>query len=484
MKNIKIKFIAVASLLLVGVTDIQISASVERKKPSKPNFIVIFADDLGYGDLGVYGHPNIKTPNLDKMAFKGQKWTNFYAASSVCSPSRAALLTGRLPIRTGITGVLFPNANTGLPQSEISVAKVLKENGYKTAAIGKWHLGHKSPFLPTDHGFESYFGIPYSNDMNREEEIEGKDWIDSQIILSEQEKYIAYKLPLLRNDKVIEMPVDQRTITKRYTEEVITKIKTMKGSPFFLYLAHSLPHIPLFRSQNFKNVSNAGIYGDVVEEIDWSVGQILKTLKEEGLDENTLVIFTSDNGPWQTFKTHSGSGGLLQGAKGGTFEGGFRVPAIFSWPGKIEPNVVMQIGSTMDLMPTFCNLSGSPLPKDRIYDGIDISNVLLKNEKILQDAFFYYRGDQVYAVRKGEYKAHFITRLDMNNIRTSLFVSDPEIEISKKATVLEIPLLYNLHTDPSEKYNIAKDHPEIIAEIRKLLKDHESTIIQSISKKE
>lgn len=482
MTNFKIKLIAVASLLIVAF--MQTSASIKKEKTIKPNFIVIFADDLGYGDIGVYGHPTIKTPNLDRMAFEGQKWTNFYAASSVCSPSRAALLTGRLPIRTGITGVLFPNSNTGLPQSEISVAKVLKDNGYKTAAIGKWHLGHKSPFLPTDHGFDSYYGIPYSNDMNREEEIEGKDWIDGQIILAEKEKYNAYKLPLMRNQQVIEMPVDQRTITQRYTEEAVAKIKTMKDSHFFIYLAHSLPHIPLFRSQKFKDVSKAGIYGDVVEEIDWSVGQILKTLKEEGLDENTLVIFTSDNGPWLTFKTHSGSAGLLQGAKGGTFEGGFRVPAIFSWPGKIKPGVVMQMGTTMDLMPTFCNLSGSKLPKDRIYDGFDISNVLLKNGESLREDFFYYRGDQVYAVRKGAYKAHFITRLDMNNIRTSLFVSDPEIEIGKKPTILETPLLYNLNADPSEKYNIAKEHPEIIAEIRKLLNEHESSINKAIFKKE
>lgn len=454
-----------------------VSASFKADKNSfRPNFVVIFVDDMGYGDMGAYGHPTIKTPNLDKMACEGQRWTNFYVASSVCSPSRAALLTGRLPIRTGVTDVLFPESDKGLPQTEISIAKLLKENGYQTAAIGKWHLGDRSPFLPTDHGFDSYYGIPYSNDMNRTEGVEGKDWVDSQIELAEEEKYQAYNVPLIRNDSVIERPVDQRTITKRYTKEAVKKIKNLKGEPFFLYMAHSLPHIPLFRSEAFKGASLAGIYGDVIEEIDWSVGQILTTLREEGLDENTMVFFSSDNGPWHIFKTHGGSAGILQGAKGGTFEGGFRVPAIFWWPGTVKPQVVREMGSTMDVMPTLSQLSGADLPDDRVYDGYDISPVLLGEGESPRNEMFFYRGDQIYAVRKGEFKAHFITRLCWGNSRTSLFVTKHEEEISDQSKILETPLLFNVNEDPSEKFNIAEDHPEIIAEIRKLLEEHQAEV--------
>lgn len=469
-------FLACMFFFLPALQKTVLASDIKGKKSARPNFIVIFADDLGYGDIGVFGHPTIKTPNLDKMAAEGQKWTSFYVASSVCSPSRAALLTGRLPVRTGVTGVLFPDSESGLSQSEITVAKVLKENGYKTAAIGKWHLGHKSPFLPTNHGFDSYYGIPYSNDMNRTGGIEGQDWIDSQITLAEQEKYQAYNVPLMRDDKIIERPADQRTITKRYTEEAVAKIKSLKDEPFFIYLAHSLPHIPLFRAEEFKDVSAAGFYGDVVEEIDWSVGQVLKTLKEEGLDENTMVVFTSDNGPWHVFKTHGGTAGLLQGAKGGTFEGGFRVPAIFRWPGKIKPGVVMEMGTTMDLMPAFSELSGAKLPADRIYDGYDISPLLLGTGESLRDEVFYYRGKQIYAVRKGDYKAHFITELCWGNSRTSLFVTDPEIEIADEPTVLKTPLLYNVNIDPSERFNIAGQHPEVIAEIKKLMENHKEGI--------
>ncbi len=297
MYPFKTKSIALTGLLLFGLAGQKTALAAEtgNDKSSQPNFVVIFADDLGYGDLGVFGHPTIKTPTLDRLATEGQKWTNFYVAAPVCTPSRAGLLTGRLPIRSGMCSdkrrVLFPDSNGGLPQSEITIARALKENGYQTAAVGKWHLGHKSPFLPTDHGFDSYYGIPYSNDMNRTEGIEGKDWIESQIILSEEENYKAYNVPLMRNDKIIERPADQRTITKRYTEEAVAKIKSMKDGPFFIYLAHSLPHIPLFRSEEFKDVSLAGFYGDVIEEIDWSVGQILKTLEEEGLGENTAGDF-------------------------------------------------------------------------------------------------------------------------------------------------------------------------------------------------
>jgi arylsulfatase A len=378
-----------------------------------PNVIIIFTDDMGYGDLGVYGHPTIRTPHLDQMAAEGQKWTSFYTAASVCTPSRAGLLTGRLPIRSGMCSdtrrVLFPDSKGGLPQSEVTIARALKGQGYQTAAVGKWHLGHLPEYLPTAHGFDSYFGIPYSNDMDKVEE-------GNHFVLADNERYQAYNVPLMRDTKIIERPADQRTITKRYTEEVVAKIKSFKDGPFFIYLAHSLPHIPLFRSEAFKDVSTAGFYGDVIEEIDWSVGQILKTLKEQGVAENTLVVFTSDNGPWHTFRTHGGSAGLLRGAKGGTFEGGMRVPGLFWWPGTLKPGVVMDMATTMDLMPTVCKLANVPLPGDRVYDGYDISPLLLGTGKSPRDAVFYYRGQKVYAVRKGDFKAHFIIQLEYGSM--------------------------------------------------------------------
>ncbi len=423
-----------------------------------PNFIVIFTDDMGYGDLGVYGHPTINTPNLDKMAFEGQKWTNFYAAASVSTPSRAGLLTGRLAIRSGMCSekrrVLFPFSNGGLPQSEITIAKALKEKGYQTAAIGKWHLGHKTPFLPTDHGFDTYFGIPYSNDMDKIDKT-------NHYTLAEEERYDAYNVPLMRNKAIIERPADQRTITRRFTEEAVDLIRKFKKEPFFIYLAHSLPHIPLFRSEAFKDVSKAGIYGDVIEEIDWSVGQILETLRNEGIANNTVVVFTSDNGPWLTFKTHGGSAGLLSGGKGGTMEGGMRVPGIFWYPGKIKPGTVMDIGSTLDLLPTFLNLANIALPSDRIFDGHDLSPVLFGLEQSPRNTIMYYRNTKIFAIRKGPYKAHFFTQSENDNAQ--------KVEHQQ-------PLLYNLEIDPSEKYDIASQYPEVIVEMKNIIKEHNSGI--------
>jgi arylsulfatase A-like enzyme len=303
------------------------------------------------------------------------------------------------------------------------------------------------------------------------------NYISSQINLAEEENFHAYNVPILSDDKIVERPADQRTITKRYTEEAMAKIKSFKSGPFFIYLAHSLPHIPLFRSEEFKDVSLAGFYGDVIEEIDWSVGQILKTLKEEGLDENTLVVFTSDNGPWHIFKTHGGSAGLFRGAKGGTFEGGMREPTVFRWPGKLKEGVVMDMATTMDLLPTFCKLSGTKLPGDRVYDGYDISPLLLGTGKSERDVVFYYRGQQVYAIRKGDYKAHFITQNEYGS-QTAHSITDPPTEILNTPTVHETPLLYNVNIDPSEKFNIAEQYPKVIAEIRKVLEEHLAGIEQ------
>ena len=424
-----------------------------------PNFVVIFCDDMGYGDLGCYGHPTIHTPNLDRMAAEGVKFTQFYSASSVCTPSRAGLLTGRLPVRSGMCSdkrrVLFPNSAGGLPQSEITLAEGLKTKGYATAAIGKWHLGHLLQFLPTNNGFDTYFGIPYSNDMDRL--ASAPKYRESLF----KPKVEYFNVPLLRDTKIIERPADQTTITRRYTEEAIKYIKANKAKPFFVYLAHSLPHVPLFTSSSFQGVSQRGLYGDVIEEIDWSVGQVLKTLKEEKLADNTLVFFTSDNGPWLIFDTHGGSAGLLRDGKGSTWEGGMREPGIAWWPGRIKPHTSHAIASTMDIFTTCLTLAGAKVPADRAIDGVDLSPVLFKGQQKVRESYFYYRGEQLYAVRKGPWKAHYITRPAYGR-------GQPEKH--------DPPVLYHLGHDPSEKLNIAKEHPEALAEIAKEVAKHNAKL--------
>ena len=424
-----------------------------------PNFVVIFCDDLGYGDLSCYGHPTIQTPNLDRMATEGVKFTQFYAAAPVCTPSRAGLLTGRLPVRSGMCSdkrrVLFPNSAGGLPQKEITLAEGLKTKGYATAAIGKWHLGHLPQYLPTSNGFDTYFGIPYSNDMDRLASAPKY----REALFNPKVEY--FNVPLLRDTKEIERPAEQRTITRRYTEETIKFIKAKKDKPFFVYLAHSLPHVPLFTSTSFRGVSRRGLYGDVIEEIDWSVGQVLKTLQDEGLAENTLVFFTSDNGPWLIFDTHGGSAGLLRDGKGSTWEGGMREPGIAWWPGRIKPHTSGAIASTMDIFTTCLTLAGAKVPNDRVVDGVDLSPVLFKGQQQIRESYFYYRGEQLYAVRKGPWKAHYITRPAYG--RGPAEKHDP-------------PELYHLGHDPSEKHNLAKDHPEVLTEIAKAVSKHNAKL--------
>ena len=408
----------------------------------KPNFVVIFCDDLGYGDLGAYGHPTIRTPNLDRMVAEGQKWTNFYVAASVCTPSRAALLTGRLPIRSGMCSdrrrVLFPDSAGGLPESEVTIAEALKAAGYATACVGKWHLGHLPQYLPTRHGFDSYLGIPYSNDMR--------------------------PTPLMDGEKVIEEPADQRTLTKRYTQRALAFIKSSRNRPFFLYFAHTFPHVPLFASKDFKDKSLRGLYGDVVEELDWSVGRILGALREFGLAENTLVLFTSDNGPWLTQKLNGGSAGLLREGKGCTYEGGMREPFVAWWPGRIKAGqTVMDMGSTLDFLPTILSLAGAVVPTGRVLDGVDISPALLGRGRSGRSVMYYYRGAKLYAVRKGPYKAHFITK--------------PAYGRNIKDTRHDPPELYHLGHDPSEKFNVAARNPGVIAEIRQLVERHRENLV-------
>ncbi len=423
----------------------------------KPNFVIIFCDDLGYGDLGCYGHPTIRTPNLDQMAAEGQKWTNFYVGASVCTPSRAALLTGRLPIRSGMCSskrrVLFPDSALGLPEGEVTIAEALKEEGYTTACVGKWHLGHLPPYLPTNNGFDSYFGIPYSNDMDR---VGGKG---RQAFFDPKVEY--WNVPLMRDEEIVERPANQNTITKRYAEEGVKFIRQNKDRPFFLYLANSLPHVPLFVSQNFRGESLRGLYGDVIEEIDWGVGRILDTLRQEGLAENTFVVFTSDNGPWLIFDQHGGSAGLLRDGKGCTFEGGMREPCIMWWPGKIKPAIVHDIGATMDVYTTILTLAGAEVPTDRVVDGMDLSPALFGAGPSPRETMFYYRGTKLYAVRKGPFKAHFYTKPAYGGGKEKRH--DP-------------PLLYNLGHDPSEKYDVSKNHPQVIEDIRREVERHRANL--------
>jgi arylsulfatase A-like enzyme len=427
-------------------------ASAQSAAP--PNIVIILADDLGWGDLGSFGSPNIRTPRLDAMAAEGQKWTNFYV-QPVCSPSRAAMLTGRLPIRSGMYGVasgvapkvLRDQAAQGLPSDEITIAEALKAKGYTTEIVGKWHLGHLPAFQPMRQGFDTWYGLPFSHDMRmtapRENGLKSRAYYDP--------KPEYWDVPLMRNGEVVEQPADHRTLTKRYTEEAIRFIEANRSRPFFLYLAHNLPHIPLARSADFVGHSAAGVYGDVVEEIDWSTGRVLDALKAAGLDRRTLVVFTSDNGPWLAFGTHGGSAGPLRDGKGTTWEGGVRTPAIFWWPGTIQPAVVTDMGSAMDLFVTTITLAGGGVPADRPIDGLDLSAALRGAGRSPRQLLFYYWDNELRAVRKGSYKAHFITSGAYGD-------GEPRREHNP-------PLLFDLADDPGERYDVAASHPEVVADL-------------------
>ena len=429
------------------------------QEDEKLNFIIVFADDMGYGDLGVFGNPTISTPNLDKMAFEGQKWTQFYSAAPVCTPSRAALLTGRLPVRSGMTSsknkVLFPNSLNGLPSSEFTIAEKLKEIQYKTAIVGKWHLGHKKKYLPLNHGFDYYYGIPYSNDMDKINN--NKYWAEYE---RNELNSKSYNVPLIENFDIIERPVDQTTITSRYTNKTIELINKFKDDRFFIYLSHNLPHIPLYASKEFLGKSKRGLYGDVIEEIDFGVGLIINELKKLNLDKKTVVVFTSDNGPWLVYKDHSGSAGLLRNGKGTTWEGGVRVPTIF-WGANIKSGIIDDIGSTLDIYSTFLSISGIEQQKNVHIDGIDLSETLFKKEESKRKNMFFYNGDELYAARLGSFKLH---------LKTTDWFKEPKTH--------DPPLLFDLNVDPSEKFDISKDNSEKVEEILNLIELHNSKLIR------
>jgi len=418
-----------------------------RASSDKPNFVIIFADDQGYQDVGCFGSPNINTPNLDRMASEGMKFTDFYSAASICSPSRAALLTGCYPPRVGITKVLFPRDNIGLNPKEITIADLLKNRGYSCACIGKWHLGHLPEFLPTSNGFDSYFGIPYSNDMDG---VEGKNknldraW--------RQKDYSPWNVPLMRNKEVIERPANQTTLIERYTDEAVGFIRKNKNNPFFLYLPHTMPHIPLFVSDEFFVEDVYKAYKATIEQIDSSVGQVLAALKKSGLDKNTLVVFTSDNGPWLDKKHHGGSALPLRDGKFSTYEGGMREPTIMRWPGKIPASkVCSEVCGTIDLLPTFAELAGTKAPSDRVIDGKDIRPLMFAKPgaKSPHKAYFYYRGNNLEAVRNGRWKLRRVKK----NIE-----------------------LYDLQADISEKNNLSEKYPEIVERLTDIMKEFDSEL--------
>jgi arylsulfatase A-like enzyme len=403
-----------------------VGAAIAGAEEKPPNVILIFADDLGYGDLGCYGS-RIPTPNLDRMAQEGMRFTHFYSASPVCSPSRAALLTGRYPIRTGVTRVLMPSDTFGLNPSEVTIARMLKQRGYRTMCIGKWHLGSQPEFAPTNHGFDEYYGLPYSNDMR--------------------------PLPLLRNNQIVEEVRDQATLTAKYTQQAAGFIERAKDQPFFLYLAHSMPHIPLAASEAFRDKSGLGPYGDAVMEMDWSVGQIVETLKLHGLDESTLVLFTSDNGPW-----YQGSAGALRGRKGSTYEGGIREPFIARMPGRIPAGTVCGgVASTIDILPTLAAVSGARLDVEP--DGEDIWPLLTGEHMHLdRDVLLHFDGVQVQSAHWGPWKLH------LSRYNSMPWTPDPPG--GRRNLPLPRPELYDVVEDPGESYDLASQKADVVAGIR------------------
>ncbi len=396
----------------------------------KPNVVIIFCDDLGYQDVGCFGSPNIKTPKLDQMATEGMRFTSFYSAAPVCTPSRAALLTGCYPQRVNLPQVINYSHSIGISSKEITLAELLRGEGYATACIGKWHLGWQKEFLPTRHGFDYYYGLPYSNDM----------------------KYGDDKVPLIRGEEIIEQPAVLETLTERYTDEAIRFIRKHSDEPFFLYLPHTFPHTPLAASEEFLGKSRGGLYGDVVECIDWSAGRIMETLKELGLDDNTLVVFTSDNGPWLVKGKDGGSALPLRSGKGTTWEGGMREPTIMRWPGRIPAGTTCsEMATTMDLLPTIAALAGTKAPTDRIVDGKDIRPLMMGEPGAASphEAFYYYRADELQAVRSGKWKL--------------------VLEHIDRPGKTDVPqALYDLEKDIGETTDVSAKYPSIVKRLETL----------------
>ena len=427
---------AVAGILLA-----LLSAAAGAGAAERPNIVLLFIDDMGYGDIGPFGSTRNRTPSLDRMAKEGMRLTSFYAAP-VCSVSRAQVMTGCYGVRVSVPGVFFPCGKQGLHPEEHTVAELLKARGYATMCIGKWHLGDQLPFLPTRQGFDHYFGIPYSNDMNKPSAESG-----------------ASVVPLVRDEKVQELldGEGQDRVTERYTDEAVKFIREHKDRPFFLYFPHTAVHVPIHPGAKFQGKSQNGRYGDWVEEVDWSVGRVLDTLRESGLDQNTLVVFTSDNGPWLSKGKDGGEAGPLRGGKGSTWEGGMREPTVAWWPGRVPAGVSCDtVAGTIDLLPTFVSLAGGTVPADRKIDGADISGLLLGRTKgPAREAHYYFNGNKLQAVRSGPWKLALVTQ------GTGMGVKDAD-DTGKGLR------LYNLDADIGEKTNVADANPEVVQRLQAL----------------
>ena len=434
--------------------------AVAAKKKS-PNVVVIFMDDMAYADIGPFGAKAYPTPHLDRMAKEGRKFTDFYVTQAVCSASRAGLLTGCYNVRVGIFGALGPKSDNGLHANEVTLAELCKQKGYATAIYGKWHLGHHKQFLPMQHGFDDYFGLPYSNDM--------WPYHPGVLHLPMKERLKRWPhLPLIDKNEIINTQVsgkDQELLTTQYTERAVEFIKKNRDNPFFLYVPHSMVHVPLFVSDKFKGKSGAGLFGDVMMEVDWSVGQILETLRKHKLDKDTLVVFTSDNGPWLSYGDHAGSSGPLREGKGTMFDGGCRESTLMWWPGTVPAGSVCSTPAmTIDILPTVAELIGAKLPAHKI-DGKSIVNLVTgKNDKSPQEAYYFYYGQQLQAIRMGKWKLHF-----PHGYRTMAGRPGGTGGIPTKYSQAKIGLsLFNLEEDIGESTDVKAKHPKVVAKMQAL----------------
>jgi arylsulfatase A len=429
-----------------------------------PNVVLVYADDLGYGDIGVYGAPRIRTLHIDRIATEGVRFTDFYVAQAVCSASRASLLTGTYPNRIGILGALVPTSTNGIADGETTLGELLKGRGYATAIYGKWHLGHLPPFLPTRHGFDDYLGLPYSNDM----------WPNHP------EKMRFPPLPLYSRNGVLTINPDQSQLTGTYARRAVAFIEANRDRPFFVYLAQTMPHVPIFASERFRGRSRQGLYGDVIEEIDDSVGQILAALRRLGLERDTLVLFASDNGPWLSYGDHAGSAGPLREGKGTVFEGGVRVPFVARWPGRIPAKtVVSEPAMTIDVLPTIARIVGAPLP-ERPIDGLDISPLLFgeAGARSPHEAFLFYYGTELRALRGGRYK------LVLPHRSQTLDGPAGSGGVPGKYKQVDVPLaLYDLVADIGETTDVAAAHPDVVARLQALVEKARDDLGDSLTKR-